>query len=274
MGTLYVVATPIGNLGDISIRASEVIKSVPVVVAEDTRVARKLIANLEASPRLLSFHRHSRESTLERIVELLAESDVALVSDAGTPGVNDPGAELVSRAAAAGVSVTALPGPSSIIAALSVSGFNFNEFTSFGYLPASNSKRRRRIAEIADCRTVAVCFEAPHRVVKALSDMAEVMPCRRIVVCRELTKMHEEIWRGTVADATSHFVSPRGEFVMVVAPADSAGPESRSHSGEEILTVADSLRRDGMSTRALASVVAERLGLSRREVYQALIQRE
>ena len=274
MGTLYVVATPIGNLGDISIRAAEVIKSVPVVVAEDTRVARKLTSYLDTSPRLISFHRHSRESTLEGIIALLATSDVALVTDAGTPGVNDPGAELVSRAAVAGVRVSPLPGPSSIVTALSVSGFNFNQFTSFGYLPASSSKRRRRIAEVADCRTVAVCFEAPHRVVSTLSDMSEVMPERRIVVCRELTKIHEEIWRGTVDEAKSHFVSPRGEFVMVFAPVETAGPSSVSYSDEEILDVADSLRRDGLSTRELALMTAERLGLSRREVYQALIKRE
>ena len=274
MGTLYVVATPIGNLGDISIRAAEVLRSVPVVVAEDTRVARKLTDHLNASPRLISYHRHSPKSVLERIVALLADSDAALVSDAGTPGVNDPGAELVSRAVAAGISVSPMPGPSSITAALSVSGFPFDRFTSFGYLPASSAKRRVRLREIADCQTVAVCLEAPHRLVDALSDMAEAMPERRIVVCRELTKMHEEIWRGTVTEAKAHFVSPRGEFVIVVAPDETTRPESDTYTDEEILMVADSLRRDGMSTRILALVTAERLGVSRREVYQAIIGRE
>lgn len=271
---LYVVATPIGNLGDISTRAAEVIRSVPVVIAEDTRVTRKLTSSLDSSPRFLSYHRHSAKSKLDSIVELLATSDAALVSDAGTPGVNDPGADIVARAAAAGIAVSPLPGPSSIIAALSVSGFNCDRFTSYGYLPASRTKRRRHLQEIAVCDNVAVFFEAPHRVRDALGDMAETIPERRIVVCREMTKIHEEIWRGTVGESESHFVSPRGEFVIVVAPAETASQESHTYSDVEIAAVADTLRTEGMSTRELASLTAERLGLSRRDVYQALISRE
>lgn len=271
---LYVVATPIGNLGDISTRAAEVLRSVPFVIAEDTRVTRKLTSSLNASPRFLSYHRHSTKSKLDSILAVLATSDAALVSDAGTPGVNDPGAELVSRAAAAGIAVSPLPGPSSIIAALSVSGFAVDSFTSFGYLPASRSKRLRRLETIAACDTVAVFLEAPHRVCYMLSDMAQTMPERQLVVCRELTKMHEEVWRGTVTEAESHFVAPRGEFVFVVAPDETASGESKSFSDEEILEVADSLRTEGMATRTLASLTAERLGLNRREVYQALINRE
>ena len=218
MGTLYVVATPIGNLSDITQRAAEILRAVPLVIAEDTRVTRRLLNRLEAESRLISYHRHSRESTVLRIIDHLRADDAALVSDAGTPGVNDPGAELVARAADTGIPVTPLPGPSSITAALSVSGFSADRFTSYGYLPASGSKRRRTLREIAGVDTTSVFFEGPHRVSKALADMCNIMPGKQIVVCREMTKLHEEVWRGSVEEATQHFTEPRGEFVVVVAP--------------------------------------------------------
>ena len=275
MPTLFVVATPIGNLGDLSSRAAEVLSSVDLVIAEDTRVARKLLGHLRAQPRLLSYHRHSSPTKLDRILEDLSSRDAALISDAGTPGVNDPGAELVARAAAAGVVVSPLPGPSAITTALSVSGFSFDRFTSLGYLTASRSKRRKQLQTASKSGEVVVFLDAPHRISETLSDLCVLIPDRQVVVCRELTKLHEEVWRGTVSEAAMHFAQPRGEFVVVLAPCP---PEERERlpepSADEILAMADRLRRDGMSTGELASAAADELGIGRREVYQVLIGRE
>lgn len=245
-----------------------------LVIAEDTRVARKLLGHLGIRPRLLSYHRHSPPAKLDRIVEELLTLDAALVSDAGTPGVNDPGAELVAKAAKAGVVISPLPGPCVITAALSVSGLSFNSFTSLGFLAASRSKRRNQLMVATKYDTVVVFLEAPHRIAESLSDLSDLIPDRHVVVCRELTKLHEEVWRGTVLEAAKHFVQPRGEFVVVLAPCP---PDEREPvpepSTNEILAVADKLRRDGISTADLASTTAEEMGVSRREVYQALIGR-
>ena len=274
MPTLYVVATPIGNLGDISRRATEVLSTVSLVVAEDTRVARKLLGSLGVSPRLTSYHRHSSSAKLERIIGELSLADVALVSDAGTPGVNDPGSEIVARATEAGVTVSPLPGPSAIVAALSVSGFNCDSFTSLGYISASGSKRRKQLRIATESDLVVVFLEAPHRISATLADLSAMAPDRQLVICRELTKLHEEVWRGTASEALEHFSSPRGEFVIVVSPRphDSAATKSEV-SAEVILAVADELRGEGTSTRELATAVSERLEIGRREVYQVLIGR-
>lgn len=275
MPTLFVVATPIGNLGDLSSRAAEVLSSVKLVIAEDTRVARKLLGHLGAQPRLMSYHRHSSPTKLERILEELSSLDAALISDAGTPGVNDPGAELIARAAAAGVTVSPLPGPSAITTALSVSGFGFDSFTSLGYLATSRSKRRKQLVYAAKSDAVMVFLEAPHRICETLSELSGLVPDRQVVVCRELTKLHEEVWRGTASEAAGHFAQPRGEFVVVLAPRP---PDERDAltetTSEEILAVADTLRRDGMSTGELASATSEEMGVGRRAVYQVLIGRE
>ena len=275
MPTLFVVATPIGNLGDLSHRAAEVLSSVKLVIAEDTRVARKLLGHLGAEPRLMSYHRHSSPAKLERILEEVSDLDAALISDAGTPGVNDPGAELVARAAAAGVTVSPLPGPSAITAALSVSGFGFDSFTSLGYLATSRSKRRKLLTRAVKSDAVVVFLEAPHRICETISDLSDMIPNRQIVVCRELTKLHEEVWRGTASEAAGYFAQPRGEFVVVLAPCPPEERDARTETTpEEILAVADRLRGEGMSTGELATATAEELGVSRREVYQVLIGRE
>ena len=271
MSTLFVIATPIGNLEDLTLRAARILRDVPVVVAEDTRVTRKILAHVEAKPRVVSFHRRSTDRDIENIVGMLETGDVALVSDAGTPGVNDPGQLIVSAAVERGHEVVPLPGASSIMTALSVSGFYADQFVSYGFLPAGGGKRRRMLGEISTDPKAAVLFETPHRLRDALVDMATAIGGREIVVCRELTKLHEEIWRGCAGDALEHFASPRGEFVIVIAPLE------RSRSGEgpvasetEILAVAEELSRSYESRRDLANAVAERTGLPRRRVYQLL----
>ena len=271
MSTLFVIATPIGNLEDLTLRAARILRDVPVVVAEDTRVTRKILAHVEAKPRVVSFHRRSTDRDIENIVGMLETGDVALVSDAGTPGVNDPGQLIVSAAVERGHEVVPLPGASSIMTALSVSGFYADQFVSYGFLPAGGGKRRRMLGEISTDPKAAVLFETPHRLRDALVDMATAIGGREIVVCREMTKMHEEIWRGCAGDALEHFAAPRGEFVIVVAPLErSRASEVPVASETEILAVAEELSRSYESRRDLANAVAERTGLPRRRVYQLL----
>lgn len=273
MGNLYVVATPIGNLEDISQRAVKVLQKVPLLIAEDTRVARKLIHSVDASPRLISYHRHSSPGKMRHIMSLLKQGDAALISDAGVPAINDPGAELVAEAVRQGHRIVPLPGPSSITAALSVSGFNADRFASFGFLPSGNTSRRRVLQEISQQSVACVFFEAPHRLRDSLEDMSSIFGEREIVICRELTKLHEEIWRGTVHQAIQHFDAPRGEFVIVSAPNEDVaidGSEKSSATDAEILSVADRLRDPSLSRRDLTDRVAKVMGVSRRRAYQVI----
>ena len=278
MSTLFIVATPIGNLEDLTLRAAKVLRSVSVVVAEDTRVTRKLLEHLEATPRLISFHRRSTERDVRRIVDYLDHGDLALVSDAGTPGVNDPGQAIVGAAVERGHHAAPVPGPSAVMTALSISGFYADQFTSYGFLPASGGKRRRVLREIATDSKTAVLFETPHRLRDALADMAAALDEREIVVCRELTKMYEETWRGVASEAVEYFESPRGEFVIVVAPlprsqtnADAVSP---GEADSMIVSAAEELAGSYASRRDLVDAVADRTGLPRRQVYQVLHGRD
>ncbi len=274
LSKLFIVATPIGNLEDLTRRAERVLRSVPTLVAEDTRVARKLMDSIDAKPKTLRFHRHSSPRDVDRVIEHLDAGDVALVSDAGTPGINDPGQALVRAALDRGHEVVPVPGPSSITAALSASGFYADQFASYGFLPAGNAKRRRLLKEISAQAATAVFFETPHRLLRTLADMASLFEAREIVVCRELTKLHEEIWHGTASDALEHFSDPRGEFVIVVAPLDRKNGTSEELSETEVESrireaVAGFSGTD-LSRRDLATAVAERTGLPRRQVYRVL----
>ena len=274
MSTLYVVATPIGNLEDLTRRAARVLGSVPVVIAEDTRVTRKILDEIGAKPTVLSFHRRSSNRSLANVTKHLGNGDVALVSDAGTPGVNDPGQTIVAAAVELGHDIVPLPGASSIMAALSVSGLYVDQFVAHGFLPASGGKRRRLLGKVAQESVAGVVFEAPHRLRDTLADIADVMPDRGLVVCRELTKMHEEIWRGTATEALEHFDSPKGEFLIVVAPLErneAAGPSNlKDDDLKRINATALALTDSYGSRRDLVDAVAKKTGLPRRQVYQAL----
>ena len=274
MSTLFIVATPIGNLDDLTLRAVRVLREVPVLVAEDTRVTRRILAHIDAGPRVLSFHRRSSARDVAKVIARLGEGDVALVSDAGTPGVNDPGQAIVAAAIEHGHDVVPLPGASSIMAALSVSGYYADQYVSYGFLPAGSGKRRRLLAQIAEQPLAAVLFESPHRLRNALADMATALGDRGLVVCREMTKLHEEIWRGTATEALEYFASPRGEFVFVVAPLERTDKTSESENVEDaerrILAAADEMAEKHGSRRDLVAAVSEITGLPRRQVYQAL----
>ena len=218
-GTLFVVGTPIGNLEDLSPRAARVLGQVPMVAAEDTRVARRLLSHLGAHPRLISFNEHNWAQRLDTVLQTLEQNDVALVSDAGMPGISDPGRELVAAAAALGARVESVPGPSAVTTALAVSGLPADAFQFLGFLPRRRKDRQERLREASSSPLTQVMFEAPHRLRATLEDIANAFADRHLAVCRELTKLHEEVFRGTATEALEHFQSPRGELVLVLAGA-------------------------------------------------------
>lgn len=221
MGTLYVVATPIGNLEDVTLRALRILREVPVVAAEDTRVTRKLLAAYDIQTPLVSFHEHTTPAQRQRLLQHLETGDLALVTDAGTPVVSDPGFRLVRDALDAGHTVVPLPGPSAALTALAASGLPPQPFSFHGFLPRTTAQRRRFFRERACGDTTVIAFESPHRVVQALKDLVEeVGPDRPVAIGREMTKLYEELFRGTAGEALAHYTdhAPRGEFTLVVAP--------------------------------------------------------
>lgn len=271
-GELVVVATPIGNIGDLSPRAASVLASCDVICCEDTRHSGRLFARVGiSSRRLVSYHAHNEASRTSEMLDRLAAGErVGLVSDAGTPAVSDPGARLVAAAHDAGVRVSVVPGPSAAAAAVSISGFDGSRWRVEGFLPRKGLERRRRLSEIAAAPDPSVLFEAPGRVASLLSDL--VQACggdRAVVVCRELTKLHEEVWRGTLADAADRVAGERarGEFVLVLSGGEVA---TTAPAAEQLRSEAESLVSAGASRRDAVREVAGRHSVSTRAVYEAL----
>ena len=272
-GTLVLVATPIGNLGDLSPRAVETLARADVVCCEDTRRTRGLLTHAGLKGvRLLSLHGHNEMARVDTVLALLAEGrTVAVVSDAGTPAVSDPGTRLVSAAVAAGATVTVVPGPSAVLAALVVSGLATDRFCFEGFLPRRGGDRRRRVAAVAGEPRTVVLFEAPGRLIATLGDLIDACgPDRPAVVARELTKLHEEVWRGTLADASTEFAERevRGEIVVVLAGNPDSGREP------DDVEVAEAVRgrlEEGDSLRDAAGRVARELGISRRRAYDVAL---
>ncbi len=217
MSTLYLVATPIGNLEDISLRAIRILGEVKLIAAEDTRKTRHLLSAYKIKTPLTSYYEHNKKSKLSYLLERLEEEDVALVSSAGMPGISDPGYELVLAAIERGVPVIAIPGPSVLPTALAVSGLPTNQFLYLGFLPRGKGDRKRLLESISSEPRTIIAFEAPHRLQESLNDFERTLGDRQIAACREMTKMHEEIFRGTVSQAIAHFSQPRGEFTLVIA---------------------------------------------------------
>jgi len=273
MAVLYVVATPLGNLGDLSARAIEVLRTVPVVAAEDTRRTRGLLEHLGAHPELHSFHAHSPERRLEMLLEILsAGRDVALVSDAGTPGVSDPGTDLVRAARDAGHVVVPIPGPSAIATVLSASGLAADRFLFLGFVPRRGTDRARLLARAAAEEWSVVFYEAPGRVVELLEDLMELAgPRRRATVGRELTKLHEDIRHGSLEELVRHFVAtePRGEFTVVLE--GTGVPPAEADRTEEATTSARQLLADGITRREASQRIAAEFGLSRNDAYRLVM---
>ena len=262
---LYVVATPIGNLEDITLRALRVLREAKLIAAEDTRTTLKLLARYQIRTPLLSFHQHNYVRQIPKVLEALAEGDVALVSDAGVPTLSDPGAELVRKALELGITVTPIPGPSAVTAALSASGLPADRFTFVGFLPRRRNERLRVLEELAYVETTLVIFEAPHRLRNALEDILSIWGDRRITVCRELTKKFEEVFAGCVSEAQERFDEPRGEFTLVVEGAESAGKDV--WEAERVREALEKLKGDGVRARDAVRRVAEASGMRRRLVY-------
>jgi 16S rRNA (cytidine1402-2'-O)-methyltransferase len=268
-GTLYVVATPLGNLGDLSPRAADTLKRAAVVAAEDTRHTKPLLVHVGSRAELVSFHAHSTERALAHVLRLLGGGkDVALVTDAGTPTVSDPGAALVAAARARGIPVVTIPGPTAVAAALAVSGLNADRYLFLGFLPRKGADRGRLLETVARSEWTAVLFEAPNRVAELLADLAEACgPDRTAAVARELTKVFEETRAGTLAELSGYYAEapPRGEVTVIVAGTGKAPPVEEPPDPEER---ARTLLAEGLSRKDVAIRLAEETGISRNTAYR------
>ncbi|MGI6467656.1 MAG: 16S rRNA (cytidine(1402)-2'-O)-methyltransferase [Syntrophomonadaceae bacterium] len=268
MGILYICATPIGNLEDVSIRLLKTLRRVDLIACEDTRHTIKLLNRYKIKQRLVSYHQHSRPEQEDYIIaELLRGKAVALVTDAGMPGISDPGVKLIQRAIDTGVKIEVVPGPSAAIAALSVSGMESEGFLFRGFLPARSGQRKTALQELAQVRYTLVLYEAPHRLLKTLEDMLEIWGDRELVVARELTKVHEEIIRGSILKAIQHFKenAPRGEICLVVAGFQPAGKSADLHA---VSLEVDQLIRAGMAKKDAFIIKAREYGLKKSDLYK------
>ena len=269
MSSLYVVATPIGNLEDISLRALRILREVKLIAAEDTRKTRRLLTAYEITTPMTSFHAHSGRGGVAKVLKRLEDGDVALVSEAGMPGISDPGHDLVGAVIEAGIDVVPVPGPSAVTSALAVSGLATDRFVYLGFLPSKASARRRVLAAVAGETASLVVFEAPHRVAASLKDMLELLGDRKVAVCRELTKLHEEVFRGTLGAALEWFVAPRGEFTIVIEGTPGGGRPQLTKEIEQRLA---EFRESGAPVREAVAAVSGETGLSRRELYRAWLR--
>ncbi|MSQ62057.1 MAG: 16S rRNA (cytidine(1402)-2'-O)-methyltransferase [Dehalococcoidia bacterium] len=271
MGTLHIVATPIGDLRDVTMRAVEVLRGVSLILSEDTRTTRKLLDRYEITTPMLAYNEHNHAERLSRVLRTLEGGDIALVSEAGMPAISDPGEALVRAAVEAGNRVSPVPGPSALTAALAVSGMPATLVTFIGFLPRKKGERRRLLSQLADRPDTLIAFEAPHRIQDSLEDAALTLGGdRRIVVCREMTKLHEEVFRGTLREALTHFVTPRGEFTLVIAgaPTEASGEIDEAATLEELRA----LRDRGVGAKQAIAEMALTRGLSRRDLYRLWLQ--
>lgn len=268
-GTLYLVATPIGNLADVTHRALDVLRNVSVIACEDTRHTRKLLQHYGITTSTVSYHDHNEQQRARELIQKLQEgNDVAVVSDAGTPSISDPGFRLVRAAIENNVPVVPVPGPSALISALIAAGLPTDEFFFGGFLPPKSNARRSRLAELRSVPGTLVFYEAPHRLAETLKDALETLGEREAVVARELTKLHEEIKRGRLSELAKHYGAeePRGEIVLLI---DRTVLEEVA-ANESVSDLVDQFERDGLDHRAALKKAARELRLSRAEAYRRL----
>ena len=272
MGTLYLVATPIGNLEDMSPRAIRVLKEASLIAVEDTRHTGKLLKHFEIQTKITSYFEHNKVNKLDFIIEKLASGDVALVSDAGTPTINDPGYELVQAALASGFDVIPVPGPSAPIAALTVSGLPTDSFLYLGYLPHKTSERHRFVENIEGQPYTLIFLESPYRIVESLEDLLSILGDRRVCVAREMTKMFEEYWRGNLSGAVEYLKSqpPRGEFTLVLEgkPKD----ENEKWTEEQLLEAIKQGLLSEKSAKEISAELAIKSGWNKKEIYTLVNQ--
>lgn len=276
MGTLFLVATPIGNLEDITLRALRILREVSLIAAEDTRHTRKLLTHFNIATPLTSYHEHSGPARADALVAALTQGDIALVSDAGTPVLSDPGQALVRAALAAGHVVIPIPGPAAAIAALVASGLPTDQFTFLGFLPRKSSDRRALLARFAQAPETLILYEAPHRLLACLDDLLAALGDRDATLARELTKVHEEWRRGRLSALRAgyaHGDAPRGEFTIVISGAE-PDVEQESEEARERSAIASlrALLANGMGVREAAVEVARLSGLPRRQMYRLALE--
>ncbi len=274
IGCLYVVGTPIGNLGDFTPRAVETLKSVDFIAAEDTRVTLKLLNKFEIHTPLVSYHEHNAASMGEKIAQrLLAGESCALVTDAGMPAISDPGEDLVRLCRQQGIPVASVPGPSALITALAISGMSSRRFSFEGFLSAAKGERKARLSQLAGENRTLIFYESPHRLLATLSDMAEAMGDRPIAIVKELTKLHEQVLNTTLCQSVEYFTqnTPKGEFVLIVEGA--AETEQKQLTFDQAVKVAMDYINDGMHPTAAAKRAAAESGLKRADIYKAISQK-
>lgn len=270
MSALYVVATPIGNLEDVSLRALRTLGEVGLIAAEDTRKTKRLLNAYDIKTPLTSYHEQNKRRKLGFILAKLEEGDVALVSEAGMPGISDPGYELITTANEQGVPVVPIPGPSAIITALAVSGLPTNRFTYIGFLPRKPGERRRYLESVAGELGTIIALEAPHRLREALDDILLTLGDRKVAICHELTKLHEEVFRGRVSQALEHFTEPRGEFTLVIEGKKEKEKPEVTQDVEQKLRY---MHLSGVTAKEAIAEVGRETGLSKRELYRAWLKR-
>ena len=272
-GTLYLVATPIGNLADITHRALQVLKDVNLIACEDTRHTHKLLQHYGITTKTISYHEHNEQQRAAELLDLLRQgSEIAVVSDAGTPSISDPGFRLVRAAIESDVKVVPVPGPSALISALIVAGLPTDEFFFAGFLPSRSNARRARLSELRSVPGTLIFYEGPHRLAATLKDAVETLGEREAVVARELTKLHEEIRRGRLSELATHYATeenPRGEIVVLI-DRNEIGEATRD-TASSVAALVDQFEHDGMDHRAALKKAARELGLSRAEAYRKLI---
>jgi 16S rRNA (cytidine1402-2'-O)-methyltransferase len=269
MPALYIVATPIGNLEDISLRALRTLREVKLIAAEDTRRTKQLLTTYDIKTPMTSYHERNKLTKLDYILNRLSGGDVALVSDAGMPVISDPGYELIAACVQQGIPVVPIPGPSVVITALAVSGLDTGQFIYLGFLPHKASARRHLLESVASEYATIVVLESPHRLPVALNDILQVLGDRRVAVCRELTKIHEEVFRGSISQAIDHFTEPRGEFTLVIEGKKEAEKPQLTEAIEKQLQY---MRRSGMAAKEAVAKIAGETGLSKKELYRAWLR--
>lgn len=266
MPTLYLVGTPIGNLEDITLRAIRILGEVDLVAAEDTRTTGRLLRHYQIDTPLISYHDHNKGQRVAELVDRLASEDIALVSDAGMPGLSDPGYKLVAAAVEAGYKVSPIPGPSAAVTALVSSGLPTDHFLFYGFLPRQQGARRKALQELVAFPYTLVFYESPHRLVVMLRDVKQVLGERMVVVGRELTKLYEEIWRGLPEAGVAHFgqAKVKGEITLVVAP---AGKQNQKWAEERVKQALEEAIAGGMSHKDATRTIAAQSGWRKRDVY-------
>ena len=266
MPTLYVVATPIGNLEDVTLRALRILKEVSLIAAEDTRKTRKLLSYYGINTPLTSYYEGNERAKLTYLLNQLKEKNIALVSEAGMPGISDPGYELIKAAIEQGIPVVPIPGPSAILTALAISGLPTSQFIYLGFLPRKKGERRHLLQSLADEPRTLVIFESPHRLLATLKDMAETLGDREIVICRELTKFHEEVFRGKISQAIDHFPEPKGEFTLVI---EGKTQRAKTELTPEVREELHRLQEQGIAAKEAIARLSKATGISRKELYRA-----